>query len=150
MLAKSKSKLIFLLAFVFLLSLFSIRVPEKPALAQNNVNYKQKIVSVVYDDSGSMGNYPSEQRPQLARYSLQMLASMLSTQDELIVCPMNKWNTSNPSFTVNLKATDREAEFNSKIVNNSALSPTGGTPKGSIGAGVKELVKRGLKLASEL
>lgn len=150
MLAKSKSKLIFLLAFVFLLSLFSIRVLEKPVLAQNNVNYKQKIVSVVYDDSGSMANYPSEQRPQLAKYSLQMLASMLSSQDELIVCPMNKWNTSNPSFTVNLKATDREAEFDSKIVNNSALSPTGGTPEGSIGAGVKELVKRGLKLASEL
>ena len=145
---KIKKKLIFLLTLFFALSMMIVTTPTQKVSAENNVNYKQKVVSVVYDDSGSMSN--EKYRPELARYSLQMLASMLTSQDELIVCPMNAWNTSKPSFTVDLAAADREKEIKEKIVTNSVLSPTGGTPSKSIEKAIDELEKRGLKLASEL
>ena len=86
---KSKNAFIVVFAFICLLSIFLSGLVFPEVKADTQVNYKKKIVSVVFDNSGSMleGN-----RPELAKYSLQMLVSMLGKEDELIVCPMNYKN----------------------------------------------------------
>ena len=57
----------------------------------------KKIISVVYDDSGSMAG----ERWTYANYSLQTLTSLLNTQDELYVTYM-----SDPSDAKKISLTD--------------------------------------------
>lgn len=127
-----------LTTFLSCFSLLSVR-------ALDEVNYKKKIVSVVYDDSGSMSIFETEQREQLAKYSLQTLVSSLGINDELIVCPMN-----DDSFEVDLTKSDRTSEIVNKIVNNGALSPSGGTPLESVDEAILELTNRGMKKSQDL
>ena len=146
MVRKSKNILSVVFTFILLLAIFVSGITLIPARAENEVNYKKKIVSVVYDNSGSMDG---DQKPELARYSLQMLVSMLGQEDELIVCPMSEWDSANPSFTFDLTKADRSDEIRSKIVNNNLLSPTLGTPQESIDAAINELAIRGMKKSFE-
>lgn len=143
---KSKNTCIVVFAFICLLTIFLSGITFTKVSASNEVNYKKKIVSVVFDNSGSMGMVPSEEREQNARYSLQMLASMLGQDDELIVCPMNYGSP----FAVDLTKENREQEIQQKIINNSVLNASGGTPAESIDVAITQLRHKGLKLSQEL
>ena len=63
----------------------------------DTVTSPKKIISVVYDDSGSMAG----ERWTYANYSLQTLTSLLNTQDELYVTYM-----SDPSDAKKISLTD--------------------------------------------
>ncbi len=145
MIKKYKNTLAIVFIFTLLLTVFLSCFSLLPVRASDEVNYKKKIVSVVYDNSGSMG-MANEQKVELAKYSLQTLVSSLGINDELIVCPMNQYN----SFEVDLSKTDRTSEILDVIVNNIALSPNGMTPLDSVDRAVAELTSRGMKKSADL
>lgn len=123
----------------------------------SEVRYTKKIVSVLFDNSGSMDN-KIDCRNDYALYSIQMLMSLLSERDELIITPMNvggsvinAGNYKSASFVVNLAAEDRDAEVK-RVMSQSFLAgnPNGGTPEGSMDYAVKNLTDRGLKDSQNL
>lgn len=144
-----------LTALVCLLSCLSVF----PAIAQDNnsvggarssdVRYTKKVVSVLFDNSGSMLDL--DKRNHYAKYALQMLMSLLNEEDTLIITPMNTdkglaVSSTSHGFEVNLKSGDRNAEIN-RVMNSTFLSknPNGGTPGASVGVAVDQLEERGLK-----
>lgn len=141
-----------LCAFVILLSTMTVFTSFAVDTDSSEVRYTQKIVSVVYDNSGSMsyGN-----RGELATYSMRMLMAMFDERDTLVITPMNDLNgnvITVPGYgvEVNLAAPDREAEIN-RVVNTSGIfTENGGTPSEPIGLAVSELINRGLKDADHL
>ncbi len=119
-----------------------------------NINYKRKIVSVLFDNSFSMRNSggagKGEDRTELAKYSLEMLVTLLGENDELYLTTMNEAHGSNGStFQIDLKSDDRLSEMEEKIVNNSALYPIGSTPASSIGKALSVLTDRGLASSND-
>ena len=116
----------------------------------SEVRYTKKVVSVLFDNSGSMD---SNDRFEYAKYSIQMLMSLLSERDELIVTPMNKGDDAltdqtymSASVFVDLSAPDRNAEVN-RVMTNSFLGrpvDSGGTPGSSIKYSMQHLKDRGL------
>ena len=86
-----------LLVFVCLLSCLSIlsggAAADSTSSTDEEVRYTKKIVSVLYDNSGSMtktDNGTSVAREEYAIYSMQMLMSLLGPDDELIITPLNR------------------------------------------------------------
>jgi len=114
--------------------------------AGTQTRYTQKIVSVVYDNSGSMlqSVNGSEERTHPATYSLAMLMSLLNERDEMILMPMN--NAPTDGLKVDLSDPDRNAVLN-KIVNDPVLNAASGqgTPKNSMTRAINQLKQRGLK-----
>ncbi|MBQ7321684.1 MAG: hypothetical protein IJW99_06280 [Clostridia bacterium] len=108
---------------------------------------RRKIVSVVYDNSGSMKDHL---RQESAKYALEMLISLLDQQDEMIVVPMNNGLSGSENLDpalnvyVDLSASNRDAECD-RVVDLPYLMANGGTPYTAMGLAVDELVKRGLK-----
>ena len=141
-------KLRVLTAIVLLLSLaLFLFVGYHPTFAQNNggnVNYKKKVVSVLYDNSNSM-NADGENRIEMAKYSLEILANLLDkNNDTLYVCPMNDQNKTDAyklgsPFKIDLKNLSREIE--SKIINNDKLLSLLNTPAMSIIEAIKPLTQ---------
>ena len=137
-----------LLAAILLLPMLPI---GSVAAADTQTSYtKNKVVSVLFDNSGSMA---AENRWEYARYALQTLMATLSENDTLIITPMNdKYDYAiddyldSACFEVNLKAPDREAEINrvmtSTILSTKADKLNAGTPPGSIAVAVDQLVER--------
>ena len=142
-----------LCAFVILLSTMTVFTSFAVDVESSEVRYTQKIVSVVYDNSGSMyGN-----KTHLAAYSMKMLMGLFDERDTLVITPLNKSDTHanttlGNSIEVNLAAADRESEINRIISQNAYVfsDPGGSTPSDAIGLGVQELVSRGLKDAGHL
>ncbi len=135
-----------LLCFILMLSLVIPILSSLPLASSaantggnsNEARYTQKIVSVVYDNSGSMRN---ENRIPAAKYSLSMLMSMLSTEDLLYILPMNDSDI----FDVELKDPDRNGVIDT-LLNRSEFGPIGGyTPSDSMSKAVSALVSEGLK-----
>ncbi len=105
-----RQNLILLLVIIpFLLFAFLLPLSKpKPTEAQDD--YVEKIVAVVYDDSGSMGT----EKYNYAKYAMQVLMSTLDSRDTLKVFQLNcsdPRNTSSEDFVVNLQASDRNAEI---------------------------------------
>ena len=76
----------------FILTPLAVFFPPPVSAADassDSSDYKQKIVAVVYDNSGSMGNGA---RGELASYSVKMLMALLDERDTLFILPMNKAN----------------------------------------------------------
>lgn len=157
---KFKVKLLsVLLAAVLLLPL--IPVGSVSAEGGQASYTKNKIVSVLFDNSGSMKNDGGTvYRWEYAKYALQTLMTTLGKNDKLIITPMNKTGSTakveeytDPSvIEVNLSAEDREAEIQ-RVINASffAQAPTGQTPPKGIEVAVDQLVHRfGMKLTSEV
>ncbi len=125
----------FLVAMVCLFSCLSIfpAFAEPATVSQSSQEggtYKKKIVSVLYDDSGSM---LSGQGYEYALYALQMLMSMLSERDYLVIVPMN----ASTNVEVSLSSADRNAAIQSAL--GKIPGPSGGTPSTSIGKAVQAL-----------
>ncbi len=161
-----------------LLVAFPTASAEQPsASASTSESYaKRKVVSVLYDTSGSMKNFPDEYRYQYAQYAMQMLTSMLSARDTLIVTPMHAYNGSawqeltdanykSASFKLTASSTDYKgasfeidlADPNRNAVIENALAttflkeaPSGNdTPSEAIPWAVKHLVDAGMKTHDE-
>ena len=148
-----------LLAAVLLLPLIPV---GSASAAEGQASYtKNKIVSVLFDNSGSMKNDGGVvYRWEYAKYAIQTLMTTLGKNDKLIITPMNKSGSTakveeytDPSvIEVNLAAEDREAEIQ-RVIHSSffAEAPTGQTPPKGIEVAVKQLVERyGMKLTSEV
>lgn len=109
-----------LIIFPFLISLFLLPF-STPSTAQATDNtYNQKIVAVVYDDSGSM----SGDKLYYARYAMQVLIASLDYRDVLKVFPLN-----DSAFDVDLKNDDRNLIVSSCV---NKLKASGGTPPEAI------------------
>ncbi len=114
----------------------------------NEARYTQKIVSVLYDNSGSMSN--GDHRNEYAKYAMQFLMALLNKNDVLVVTPMNKngskVTSTDAGVVVDLAAPNRATEIN-RVMSSSVFTstPRGGTPPESIGIAVDQLEERGLK-----
>ena len=111
-----------------------------------DVRYTQKIVSVLYDNSGSMN---SDMKNEYALYALQMLMALLDSRDVLIITPMNRSGSTvtdtSSGYEVDLSG-DRDTAIKTALGNSFlSRSPNGGTPGSTIGIAVDELEERGLK-----
>ncbi len=118
--------ILIIIPFLLFVNLIPSLSPSK-AKASNNV-YTQKIVAVVYDDSGSM----QWNKYYYAKYAMQVLMSTMDSRDLLKVFTMN-----NEDFEVDLTAPDRN-----KVVQecDAKLKASGGTPGSTIDTAVNWLV----------
>ncbi|MBE6594862.1 MAG: hypothetical protein E7644_03585 [Ruminococcaceae bacterium] len=144
-----------LLALTCLISLLAVvssgaAASGTQSSAENEPRFTKKIVSVLFDNSGSMS--AGDKRNSYATYSIQMLMALLSEKDELIITPMNvngseigESTYKSASVAVDLTAADRDAEIR-RVMSSSFLAnrPLGGTPSRSISYAVKNLTDRGL------
>ena len=96
---------IFLILCVFA---FLIVCVPKTNVKAAETDYTKKVVSVVYDNSGSMQG----DKDAYATYSLQLLMGLLSERDELIITPLNENDSAvtniNQSIIVDLTNPNRE------------------------------------------
>lgn len=129
---------------VALTVLLGITVVAKPSVASANgnseVRYTQKIMAVVFDNSGSMKD---GHRISAAKYSLSLLMSMLNEKDEMYIVPMNAAFSSN--IQVDLAASDRNAVLEDIDSNFLLNNFSGGTPSRSVSNAVSLLETKGLK-----
>ena len=78
--------------------------PAVFACAENTMKRNKKIVSMVFDDSGSMDNYD---KWAYANYAVQAMAALMNGEDELYIVLMNdqdniiQVNLSDPAASVN-------------------------------------------------
>ncbi len=83
-----RAPLALILALLLLLPLFSaFTATAADSDGTAEAEYTQKVVAVVYDNSGSMTH--EDDRIPSARYSLALLLSMLDKRDALKIFPMN-------------------------------------------------------------
>ena len=107
----------------------------------DGLDYKQKIVAVVYDDSGSM---VTDNRVGYAQYAMQGLVSVLGSEDQLVVFPLNNFNeSSGKSVTVDLSKQDRNSVVKA-LISSGELGAGGGTPHYAVKHAVKWLADNGL------
>ena len=148
-----------LLAFLLAATLLALTLPMGVVSAESReTSYtKNKVVSVLFDNSGSMksdtvnGVYNTEVfRWEYAKYALQTLMTTLGKNDTLIITPMNSGrqavSSTSQGVVVNLAAENREAEIN-RVMTQTFLanSPQNTTPQSSIQVAVQQLVNRGMK-----
>ena len=132
--------LLIIIPFLLLLNLIPLSEP-KQAIA--NDDYIEKIVAVVYDDSGSMRDSNSPKgKFTYAKYAMQVLMANLDSRDTLKVFQLNTiLNNYSEDFEVDLKV-DRQTEINRCI---SKLRADGGsTPATQIKNAIDWLKTKGL------
>ena len=131
-------------------------VSAAPQSKDGDIRYTQKIVSVLFDNSGSMEQI---QRKEYALYAVQMLMSLLDEKDILVITPMNETTTENgypqvvPVTSINsgieidLTAEDRNTQIANALESSFFAKDVydGKTPGSSIEVAVDQLEERGLK-----
>ncbi|MBR3919230.1 MAG: VWA domain-containing protein [Clostridia bacterium] len=138
-----KRSVVAIFVVIIVVSIFSFGVLAESTF-DTEANFIQKHVVVLYDDSGSMTH---NDRRDYALYSIQMLMSLLDTEDSLTIVPMNSGNYAE----VDLSKADRNAEVR-RVLEGSFLAktPTGNTPSESIGKARQVLEKKGLQTREKL
>lgn len=137
-----------LLAGIVLLSaLVALPVPSRAEETDTSDLYTKKVVSVLYDNSGSMED--EDNRRYYALYALRMLISLLGEGDQLVVTPMNidrytAVNSTAYGTWVDLSDPDREAAM-AGVINKMSATPEGGTPASSIKQAAEQLVEAGMQ-----
>ena len=149
-----KNAILLLLVFSMLAGLataFPMSAAESSK--ENSSGYTQKIVSVLFDNSTSMSN---DGRLPAARYSLEILMSLLDERDIMYIAPMNIGGSAISSVDNCIKVEldedklSREAAID-QVMNNSKLSLNGSTPSKSMDTAIKILSeKHGLKGKGEI
>ena len=136
---KRRVKFIFSLILVPLmfLSLIASSVLLMETMA-DSPGYNEKIVAVVYDNSGSMS---IDDRDDYAKYAMQGLMSVLDVKDTLVIFPLN--TSYGTSVKVDLAAEDRNSVVET-IISNGAFKSSGSTPPAAIGLAVNWLASQGL------
>ena len=126
---------------------FSLRAADTQTNDRTE-RHTQKIVSVVYDNSGSMEN--NDKRQHYAHYALQMLTALLNSQDQLYITPMNE-SLRVPVSTldlvrrnikeVNLKLPDRSEQIRALLLDAQSKwhVPAGSTPLESVSSTIEYL-----------
>ena len=134
----------FITLFTVVCLLFSFVSLPVSAADPSDARFTKKIVSVLFDNSGSM---ETNNRDKYALYSLQTLMSLLNSEDSLSIVPMNGYSP----IEIDLSSSDRNAQVE-KALNETFLKndPDGGTPHSSIGRATNELIAKGLKSKNEL
>ncbi len=100
--------------------------PEaKAATGTDDARYTRKVVSVVFDNSGSMAT--PDKRNSYSLYALQILAASLDSRDTLFIVPMNRGPVDSTTgkrqgVKVDLSATDRNAEIQRIVTQEFCLS----------------------------
>ena len=143
-------KFILLIVVFFIVQFFFTTVNAENNVVSGEANYTQKIVSILYDNSGSMD---IGDKTKYALYSLQTLIGLMDEKDELIVCPMNISGTANTNtdkcLHVDLTNPNREQEIKKVIENKNLTNPYGSTPISSIDTAISTLVEKGLTKISD-
>lgn len=122
-------------------------------LQGDDARYTQKVVSVLYDNSGSMSR---ENRYEYARYAIQMLMSLLGEKDKLIITPMNTPKSQpvadgSHSVEIDLSKANRELQIEQALKNSFLGSdPSGETPSKSMKVALDQLAARGLATKDDL
>lgn len=131
---------------MLILCIFFVTFFCNPKMQINAIesDYTKKIISVVYDNSGSMNN----EKDKYARYSLQILIGLLDSDDELIITPLNTSDGSavtdeSQCISVDLLNPNREEAI--KKVKEQIPVTGKNTPSGPLDVALKHLTKRGLK-----
>lgn len=95
--------------------------------------YIRKIVSVVYDDSGSM----SGEKHSYANYAMQAFCGMLNSEDQLFITYMNasRYGTTHSPETIDLSAGGIQSSVDSIRSHKSS----GGTPYSAVEAAFEKL-----------
>lgn len=151
----TKIKKIITLVILLMISFVIFNTNNYKSVAETtNVSNKKKIVSVVFDNSGSMITVPEEQREQYAKYSLQTLIGLLDKEDTLFITPMNvvkndkfqNVSSINDTFEVDLK--QNRADAIKKALNTIAPAEfmSNGTPVKSVDIAIEKLVSPGKNL----
>ena len=143
---RGKLKLFFLPVLVSLMLFSFISVgfgPPKNAQADEAL-YSEKIVAVVYDNSGSM---KQEQRSPNAKYALQALLSIFDTDDTMSIFPLNP-SSSSTGITVDLSNENRDKVIEG-IIANQRFTPGNhnsgtGTPPDAVGYATDWLASKGM------
>lgn len=141
----------------FLLSAIAI-LPVNLAAAESNSSVAatqrktQKIVSVVYDNSGSMAtsiNDPTvngtPSRADYALYAMKMLMSLLNEGDVLQIVPMNRFSAN----SLVLSGNNRQDQIDYEV-STGKFAPSGGTPLSSVDQALSGLANAGLKDSANL
>lgn len=152
---KIKIFLLSALAVFMLFSCVTLRSPPTSVSASEKDSvYSDKIVAVVYDNSGSMktGGWSP-----YAKYALQGLMSIFDSTDTMAIFPLNKYDKdykkngqpySTPFVNVNLEG-DRESAIE-QVLNhkysstNSTFTPSGSTPPYAVENAIDWLTKSGM------
>ena len=137
---------------------------------------KQKIVAVIYDDSGSMdfkeesGTYQGKQiRVPAAKYALGTLISLIGEEDIMTIIPMNGVipatyeqgltvfsDKNTAELQVNLSGANQSADYRNKlvesIISNDLLKPNTykNTPSASLTRSIRFLEREGLQNSANL
>lgn len=140
------------IAVLLFMSCFCVFPTAAAQSDTSDVRFTKKIVSVLFDNSGSMNN---QNRNEYALYALQMLMSLLNSGDSLVITPMNlngiTVKDTSAGIEIDLANPDRNAQIRDAL-NNSFLDsePYGGTPSASIAIAIDQLEARGLKNRDDL
>ncbi len=136
---KFRLKIILTLIIIpLLLFINTVAFSQSARVKASDNSYNQKIVAVVYDDSGSM----SGNKHAYAKYAMQVLMATLDKNDKLKVFPLNA-----NDFDVDLTSTDRNQVV---ATNASKLYASGSTPPTKISTAIDWLSKNGLNKNSSV
>lgn len=111
------------------------------ASGNDEVRYSKKIVSVVFDNSGSMGN---DQKDAYAFYGMRVLLSIMNAGDNLMITLMNNQGHSDPLVDVVMNETGRDAQIAQALANESLFEGRGETPYDSVTRALEQLKKKGM------
>jgi len=106
-------------------------LPSAWAAAGDEIRAAKKIISVVYDDSGSMQSY---ERYVYANYATQALAALLNEQDELYITYMSA-----PTNAVEMNL----RKISDTVASVRRVSYGGGTPEAAIDTAYEKLTANG-------
>ncbi len=106
----------------------------------------KKVVSVLWDNSGSMNN--SDKRLPYARYSIQTLMALLNGEDELYITPMNPVDQT--TYTIDLANPNRNQVVATELAKEYLKSPSGQTPYESVQVAIDKLIERGMKTSDKM
>lgn len=113
-------------SLVIVLSLLLTMIPCASAATGDEVRAAKKVISVVYDDSGSMEG----ERWVYANYAMQALTALLNAQDELYITYMSE-----PSVAKNVNLSDIEGA----VSDIRSWDQSGGTPGEALDTAKKKL-----------
>ena len=146
-----------LLLLAMLVPLFGV-APVSASTTEEQTYTKNKVVSVVYDNSGSMiyDNGASNVRYLYARYAIQTLMALLGPNDKLFITPMNVPGGStvvqdgSKSLEVKLGSENRQQALDDALSEPLFTElPNGGTPSNAIGVAETILKDEGMKSLDE-
>ncbi|KIR01308.1 hypothetical protein P261_00122 [Lachnospiraceae bacterium TWA4] len=121
-----KNKILPMMLVIFIMGIISYNFTIVYASTGDEVIASKKIISIVYDDSGSMEG----KRWSYTNYAMQALTALLNEQDELYITFM-----SSPSKSVKMDTSDLEKTI--KIIRD--WSKSGGTPEEALDTARKNL-----------